>query len=100
MHELVAKMTVEEDPAFTKRFPKDYPCHLEVTTKTGRRLVAETSHPPGHRHNPLSDDQVAEKFFRLAGAVLTKERCAEVIDLVWSLEKLPNLLPLFDKLII
>jgi len=100
VHELIAKMTVEEDPGFTKRFPKDYPCLLEVTTTAGRRLVVETSHPPGHRHNPLSDEQVGGKFSRLAGAVLPKERCKAVIDQLWSLEKLPNLLSLFDKVIV
>lgn len=100
VHELIAKMTVEEEPGFTNRFPKDYPCLLEVTTTAGRRLVAETSHPPGHRHNPLSDDQVVGKFSHLAGAVMTKERCKAVIDLLWSLEKLPNFLSLFDKLIV
>ncbi len=100
VHQLMAKMTVEEDPAFTKRFPKDSPCLLEVTTKAGRRLAAETSHPPGHRQNPLSDDQVVGKFSHLAGAVLTKERCKAVTDLLWSFEKLPNLLPLFDRLLL
>ena len=100
VRELIAKMTVDEDPAFTKRFPKDYPCLLEVTTKAGQRLLAETSHPPGHRLNPLSDNQVMEKFSRFGGALLTKERCQAVIDLLWSLEKLPNLTPLFDQLLV
>ena len=93
-------MTVEEDPGFTDRFPVDYPCLLEVTTTAGRRLVAETSYPPGHRNNPLSDDQVVGKFLNLAGGVLSEERCNAAIDLLWSLEKLPNLQPLFDKLIV
>ena len=56
VHHLIARMTVEEDPGFTDRFPEDYPCSLEVTTKAGRRLAAETSHPPGHGRNPLSKD--------------------------------------------
>ncbi len=100
VHELISKMTVEEDPGFTARFPEDYPCLLEVTTTAGRRLVAETSHPPGHRNNPLSDDQVVGKFFNLAGGMLSEERCNAAIDLLWSLEKLPNLQSLFDKLIV
>jgi 2-methylcitrate dehydratase len=100
VRELIAKMAVDEDPDFTKRFPEDLPCLLEITTKAGRRLVAETFHPPGHRLNPLSDHQVMEKFSRFAGALLTKERCQAVIDLLWSLEKLPSLRPLFDQLVV
>jgi 2-methylcitrate dehydratase len=100
VRQLIARMTVEEDPGFTDRFPEDYPCLLEVTTKTGRRLVAETSHPPGHRKTPLSDDQVSGKFFRLAGGALPEERCRAAVDLLWSFEKLPNLQSLFDKLIL
>ncbi len=100
VHELIAKMTAEEEPDFTKRFPEDLPCLLEITTRAGRRLVAEISHPPGHRLNPLSDNQVMEKFSRFAGVLLMKERCQAVIDLLWSLEKLPNLGPLFDQLVV
>jgi 2-methylcitrate dehydratase len=97
---LMARMKVEEDPGFTDRFPEDYPCLLEVTTKTGRRLVAETSHPPGHRRNPLSDEEVVGKFIRLAGGALSEERCRAAADLLWSFDTLPNLRPAFDALVI
>jgi 2-methylcitrate dehydratase len=100
VHQLIAKMKVEEDPGFTDRFPEDYPCLLEVTAKAGRRLAAETSHPLGHRRNPLSDDQVVGKFFRLAGGALPEKRCRAAVDLLWSFEKSPNLRSLFDKLIL
>jgi 2-methylcitrate dehydratase len=100
VRQLIARMTVEEDPGFTDRFPEDYPCLLEVTTKTGRRLAAETSHPPGHRRNPLSDDQVVGKFFHLAGGTLSEKRCRAALDLLWSFEKSANLQSLFDSLIL
>jgi 2-methylcitrate dehydratase PrpD len=62
--------------------------------------VAQTAYPKGHRHNPLSDADVEAKFRRLAGEVLTEQQCRTVLELLWSLERLPDLQALFDALVI
>jgi len=97
---LIAKMTMGEDPTFTQRFPQEYNCRMEVTTVSGQRLTAQTAYPKGHRHNPLSDADVEAKFHRLAGEVLTEQQGRTVLDLLWSLERLPDLQALFDRLVI
>lgn len=97
---LMAKMTIAEDATFTQRFPQEYNCRMEVTTVAGQRLVAQTAYPKGHRHNPLSDADVEAKFRRLAGEVLTAQQCRTVLDLLWSLERLPDLQALCEALVI
>ena len=88
---LIAKMTVEEDADFSSRFPDEYPCWLEVTTASGQRHVASTTQPPGHWRQPLSDDEVADKFCRLTAAVLSPSQRDRALELLWSLEQLPHL---------
>jgi 2-methylcitrate dehydratase len=100
VHRLMAKMTIAEDADFTRRFPDEYNCHMEVTTTSGQRLTAALSHPPGHWRRPLSDAGVADKFHRLATEVLPASRCDKALDLLWSLERLPNLTALFDSLVV
>jgi 2-methylcitrate dehydratase len=100
LRRLIAKMTIAEDKTFTQRFPQEYNCRMEVTTVSGQRLVAQTAYPKGHRHNPLSDADVEAKFRRLAGAVLTEQQCRTVLELLWSLERLPDLQALFEALVI
>jgi 2-methylcitrate dehydratase len=97
---LIAKMTIDEDTAFTQRFPQEYNCRMEVTTLSGQRFTAQTAYPKGHRHNPLSDADVEAKFRRLAGEVLTEQQCRTVLEMVWSLERLSDLQALCDALVI
>ncbi|MEK7815184.1 MAG: MmgE/PrpD family protein, partial [Chloroflexota bacterium] len=61
---LIARMSIEEDPEFTRRYPAEANCRMEVTTRSGRQLVAATSYPKGHRRNPLDDSEVEAKFRR------------------------------------
>jgi 2-methylcitrate dehydratase len=88
---LIRKLTVVEDPEFTRRYPAESCTRLEVTTTDGRRLSAETSHPKGHRRNPLTDAEVEAKFRSLAGDALGPEACDRVLAEVRSLDKAPTL---------
>ncbi|HEY5865917.1 MAG TPA: MmgE/PrpD family protein, partial [Candidatus Tectomicrobia bacterium] len=61
---------------------------------------AHTAYPKGHQRNPLSDADVAAKFRRLAGAVLTEQQCRTALELLWGVERLPHLQALFDTLVV
>jgi 2-methylcitrate dehydratase len=97
---LISKMTIEEDPDFTRRFPEELNCRMEVTTRSGHRLTAETAYPKGHRHNPLQDAELATKFQRLADGVLTAQQYRAALAQLWSLEQTPNLQGLYDSLVV
>src|SRR5439155_1671159 len=64
----------------------------------GSRFTAQPAYPKGHRHNPFSDTDIEAKSRRLAGEVLTEQQCRTVLELLWSLERLPDLPALFDAL--
>ena len=100
VHALMARMAIEEEADFTRRFPEEYHCRMEVTTTSGQRLEAATAYPPGHWRQPLSDADVAGKFRRLAAGVLPEQQGASALELLWSLDQLPNLQALFDSLVV
>jgi 2-methylcitrate dehydratase len=97
---LLDKMTMTEDPDFTRRYSQEYNCRIEIKDKSGQSAVAETSFPKGHRHNPLSDAELSAKFRGLARPTITDQQCAEALDLLWRLEDLPNLQGVYDSLIV
>ena len=97
---LLAKMTIEEDPEFTAKYPSEYNCRIEVTTNSGDSHVAEGPYPKGHRKNPLDDAEVSAKFRGLAVPTITEQQCDEVLGLAWSLESLPDLEILWDALVV
>jgi 2-methylcitrate dehydratase len=95
---LIKKLRIVEEPEFTQRYPSESCSRLEVTTADGRRLTAQTSHPKGHRRNPLTDDEVEAKFRGLAGTALGATGCDRVLAEVWGLEAAPTLDGLFESL--
>ncbi|MGH7824870.1 MAG: MmgE/PrpD family protein [Candidatus Binatia bacterium] len=97
---LIKKLTVAEDPEFTRRYPAESCTRIEVTTTDGRRVAAETSYPKGHYRNPLTDGEVEEKFRGLASGALGAEGCDRVLAEVWDLENAATLDRLFESLVI
>src|SRR5881409_1342897 len=97
---LMKKLTVVEEPEFTRRYPAESCTRVEVTTTDGRRVVAETSHPKGHYRNPLKDREVERKFRGLAPRALGAGQCDRVLAEVRGLEDTATLDGLFESLVI
>jgi 2-methylcitrate dehydratase len=99
LRQVIKKLTVVEEPEFTRRYPAEACTRIEVTTKDSRRLTAETNHPKGHYKNPLTDAELEEKFRGLASAVLGTDRCNRVLAELWEFENSATLDKLFDSLV-
>ena len=97
---IINKMRIDENPEFTERYPEQYNCRIEVIKSNGQTEVASTSYPKGHGKNPLSDAEVDAKFRRLACPTVTEQQCEQALELIWSLENLPNLRGIFDSLVV
>jgi 2-methylcitrate dehydratase len=93
---LIGRLTVVEEPDFSRRYPDESCTRVEITTTGGRRLTAETSHPRGHVRNPLTDAEVETKFRGLAGAALGPEGCGRLLAQVRRLGDAPTLDGLFE----
>jgi len=94
---LLSVMSVDEDKAYSGRFPDDEPCRIEVDLASGRTLGAELVHPLGHRANPLTDRQIDDKLHRLAPA-LPDDRRRRALDVLWGLDTLADVDDLFAAL--
>jgi 2-methylcitrate dehydratase len=100
LRQLIAKMTIEEDAEFTERFPGELNCRMEVTSASGRRLIAATAYPKGHQQNPLKDAELEAKFRHLADGILPEPQCRAALTHLWSLEEASNLSALFESLVV
>ncbi len=88
---LMARIAVRENPEFTGRFPNELVTRMELTTKSGRKLVEESGYPKGHAQNPMTDADVEGKFLSLAAPLLGEERCRTALDTLWRLEELKGM---------
>jgi 2-methylcitrate dehydratase len=96
---LMSKLTIAEDAEFTKVFPDEMRCWMEVTNTSCRRFTAETTFPKGHRQNPLSDAELDSKLRHLAAGTLPESQCQATLAHLWSLEHATSLRQLFDSLV-
>lgn len=82
------KIEVVADPEIEKVFPALQRVVVIIHTSDGRELKKQLDYPKGDPRNPLTDQEVEEKFAALAEGVLSKAAKKKLTDAIWNLEKL------------
>jgi 2-methylcitrate dehydratase PrpD len=78
------------DPDLEKTFPKQWCATAEILTKDGQTCFVKIEYPKGDPENPLSWEELIEKFHELSGRFFTKERRSRIIEGVKELEKIKD----------
>ena len=81
------KVAVVADPEIERVFPALQRVIVQIQTKDGRSLQKQLDFPKGDPRNPLTDQEIEEKFAALAEGVLSKPRQKRLKDAIWSLER-------------
>ncbi len=84
------KVQVIADPEIEKVFPALQRAIVNITTVDGRSFTTQLDFPKGDPRNPLTDQEVEEKFSALADGVLSKGAQKKVKDMIWGLETLDS----------
>ena len=82
---------MKEDAQFNQRFPARRQARVEIETEDGKLFDSGEFEANWEASSPPSDPELREKFRRLTGQQLPDERAAELEQLVWSCEELPDL---------
>ncbi len=86
--ELIDKISLRGDPALDKARPAGI---SEILTKQGRLYRCRVDYPRGHARNPMTDEEIVEKFKGMALKRMKASRIEELIETVFSLEKVEDL---------
>ena len=70
--------------------PYHEPAIVEVKTKDGKSYTEQVDLPRGHLKNPMTQEEVEQKFRRFAATAVSDERAQKIIDLVGQLETLSS----------
>ena len=87
---MVWSSELEKDPRL------HYAGIVEVRTRAGQTFTEKVVHPPGSTENPLSQEQIEEKFFSLSAKVISRRQADRIRDVVANLESMQNLRGLGD----
>jgi 2-methylcitrate dehydratase PrpD len=98
IRELMSRVSCVADPELDKVYPRKWPASVEIITKAGKKLSARIDYPKGDPENPLSWEELIQKFNRLSAPVFSEGRRAEIISRVRSLEAEPSISSLISLL--
>jgi 2-methylcitrate dehydratase PrpD len=93
---LTEKVQVFSDEALSGLVPQKRAAIVEITTVKGKSYTERVDFPKGEPENPLSNNELEEKFISLATyGNKTQKEVHKIIEIVWQIEtQLPELFQL------
>jgi len=95
---LARKVELYADPEMQTHYPSRHGAHVTVHLDNGRILETTVLDAKGTPANPCSDDEIREKFRRLASVSHADGSVAEILSLVERIDTLPSIAPLSKAL--
>lgn len=92
------KVEVTADPEIEKLFPALQRVVVSIRTIAGAEFTKQLDYPKGDPRNPLSDNEIEQKFEALADGVLSKPAQHRVKTAIWNLEKVESVSKLMEAL--
>ncbi len=95
---LMSRIHCVEDPEIEKDFPDKWPAKVTITTNDSRTYHAQVEHPKGDPENPLSWDEIIQKYKNLTEPVFPADKCSIIIKSVRDLENMIDVSELLEEL--
>ena len=96
VRQLIEKISLEIDPEMD-RLPRSG-CS-EITTKDGKRYFSRVDYPKGDPKNPMTDQELKDKFASLASKFMSKQQIKTVIDTIFRLENVDFIGDLMEEMV-
>jgi len=90
------KVEVVADPEIEALFPELQRVIVTIHASGGREFTKQIDYPKGDPRNPLTDEEIEEKFDALAEPLLPAVRRQEIKDAIWDLDKLDSITRLVE----
>jgi 2-methylcitrate dehydratase PrpD len=75
---LLGAIVLEQDDDFSRRFPAERWARVRIALADGRTLSSPPASARGNPENPLSDDELVDKYRALATPVLGEARTTRI----------------------
>lgn len=91
LRELIGKIKIVVDKEIESSYPQGYASIVEIVTNSGGLFVERTNHAKGDPENPISYDEVKEKFNLLTKDLLSYDQIQNIIKVVENLDSVNNI---------
>jgi 2-methylcitrate dehydratase PrpD len=89
--DLMKKVYCVKDPDLDREYPKHWPATAEIKTKNGRKFSARIDYPKGDPENPLTWEELIDKFKGLTKNLYSPEKQGKIIEEVREIEDIKDL---------
>ncbi|MDO8674234.1 MAG: MmgE/PrpD family protein [Dehalococcoidia bacterium] len=96
LRQLMSKIEMVVDPALDRDYPAKWPAVVQIDTMGGKILAANVDYPKGDPENPLSRQELCDKFTGMATPIIGQARTESLLNRVWGLDRLPNMTAFFE----
>jgi 2-methylcitrate dehydratase len=89
VHDLIEKVVFKGDKAIDEMFF----CagSSEIVMKDGRKYRCEVKYPKGHPRNPMTDEEIVDKFKSMAVRYMSERQINKIVRTVFELDKLEDI---------
>ncbi len=99
--DFLKRITVREDKRLTGLYPdRGMANRITVSLRSGKKLTEEVIVPRGHPRNPMTDQEIEEKFRKLTRRHMREGRAERVLEKLWTLEKTKNVSEILEALVV
>ena len=98
VHALMKKVTITSDSELGRHFPKYWSGRVTIKMTDGQTYSEQILAPKGEPENPMTEEDVEEKFRSLARPVLGEEKTATALRTMASLDGNDSVRPLLTAL--
>ncbi len=89
--ELVPKIKIIANPEFEKLFPRLKTAEVTITNHNGQKFSLRIDYPKGDYRDPMTDEELLEKFDSMVLEKVSKEKRNKMVDLIMNLEKVSQI---------
>jgi 2-methylcitrate dehydratase PrpD len=91
VREMMRKVECVVDPELERTFPKQWRATAEIVTTNGKSYSTTVEYPKGDPENPLSWEEMTERFHEFTGQVMKKDQRLKIVEEVRGLEGIKDL---------
>ena len=88
---MMRKVECNVDPELERTFPKQWRATAEILTAEAKRYSTTIEYPKGDPENPLSWEEMKERFHDLTGRIMKKEKRLKIIAEVERLDGIKDI---------
>ncbi len=88
---VLPKIKGEASEEFERMFPEKQPSKVQIRLKDGQEFSAQLDFPKGDPREPMSEQDLDNKFKSLSSNLLSGNRQKEIKDAIWNLESFQNM---------